>query len=95
MDGLLAVGATILATGASGCLDRGVAVGRFVADEDANTLGVESFTFSTSLSFSSASIGQGWRLAGLGDPHPHRPAHGGPIGYNSLTFLLAIPNSTN
>ena len=30
----------------------------------------------------------GWRL---GDPHPHRPAHGGLKGYNSLMFLLAIP----
>jgi hypothetical protein len=30
----------------------------------------------------------GWQL---GDPHPHRPAHGGPIGHNWLMFLLAIP----
>ena len=30
----------------------------------------------------------GWRL---GDPHPRMPAHGGPKGYNSLMFLLAIP----
>ena len=29
----------------------------------------------------------GWRL---GDPHPHRPAHGGLKGYNSLMFLLAF-----
>ena len=32
----------------------------------------------------------GWRL---GDPHPHMPAHGGPIGYNWLMFLLLIPRT--
>jgi hypothetical protein len=26
----------------------------------------------------------------LGDPHPHRPAHGGLKGYNSLMFLLEL-----
>ena len=30
----------------------------------------------------------GWQS---GDPRPHMPAHGGPIGYNWLMFLLAMP----